>query len=202
MLPELKDVSLTLHGKNILAVEDDTELAAAIAVRLERVTGQTVSVAHSMEIALQRIDHEPRPDLAVIDLMLPETEADLSEIACLEKKARSYDQEIIRLEKKENDPEAMEKLKGIRYERAMALKTINSLVNSEGGIEMIRRWEKSHPNLRWPIPTIFLTAIGGDVERRQGQQVAGIHSRWLVKGQPTETLFEMCAELLLEPKQP
>jgi CheY-like chemotaxis protein len=201
MLPDLKEFASTLHGKCILAVEDDIELAAAIASRLEQVTGQTVDVAHSMETALKRIDHESQPDLAIIDLMLPETETDLADISCLEKKARSYDQEIMRLEKKENDPEAMEILKGVRYERAMALKEVNRLVNAEGGIEMIRRWERSHPDLKWPIPTIFLTAISGDAERRQGQQVAGARSRWLVKGQPTETLLEICKELLIESTQ-
>ena len=71
-------------------------------------------MAHSLEAAFEQLNHEVPPyNFAILDSMLPETEADLAEIRELEKKARTFREQINQLEQRQDNSEAMEKLKGI-----------------------------------------------------------------------------------------
>jgi two-component system, OmpR family, phosphate regulon response regulator PhoB len=55
----------------VLVVEDEKDLASTLAYNFER-EKLSVRVAHDGETALAELKREPRPDLVVLDLMLPD----------------------------------------------------------------------------------------------------------------------------------
>ena len=57
--------------KTILLVEDDEPLRAAVREALQK-RGYRVEVAENGEEALARLQSDPRPDLILLDLMMPE----------------------------------------------------------------------------------------------------------------------------------
>jgi CheY-like chemotaxis protein len=191
-------IQRSMQGCKVLIVEDDIHLAGEIVDLLTPLTECTPIVSHSMEAALRQLESVPEFDLVILDVMLPRSESEFDKILSIEERVREFRKEISLLERRERDPEAIERLKGIRYERAIALKTIDDLIDSRGGISLIEEWKRSHLNSNWSFPTVFLTAISRDQERQRGRQAAGDHSEWLVKPVSSETLCEACAGLLLK----
>jgi len=55
----------------ILIVEDESELAATLSYNLQR-EGYTTRIAETGQEALAGVEQEPRPDLVLLDLMLPD----------------------------------------------------------------------------------------------------------------------------------
>jgi two-component system phosphate regulon response regulator PhoB len=58
-------------AQTILIVEDEKDLASTLAYNMER-EGFVARVAHAGHAALEALKREPRPDLVVLDLMLPD----------------------------------------------------------------------------------------------------------------------------------
>ncbi len=57
-------------GRHILVVEDDADIREALALTLESGGYQVGTASHGKE-ALDRLRHEPRAELIVLDLMMP-----------------------------------------------------------------------------------------------------------------------------------
>lgn len=61
-----------MAARKILLVDDDPDILKVLSMRLEK-TGYEVDIASDGLVALEKI-HKDRPDLIVLDLMLPEVE--------------------------------------------------------------------------------------------------------------------------------
>ena len=190
------EVKRSLRGLTILIVEDDAELANDIIEVLTPLTGQAPTVAGCIETALNLLSEKAKYQLTILDVMLPRNEEDAIVIEELEQRLRSFRNEIADLERRDKEPLAQDKLRGIRYERANVIKRIDGLMDPQGGITLIERWKQLHLGHPWPLPTVFLTAISNNAIKRTAKQVVGENCEWLVKPVSSRILIETCEELL------
>jgi DNA-binding response OmpR family regulator len=187
-----------LRGRAILIVEDDKRLAERIARLFESQTGVDPFVVRTIEGALHRLsDKNPRFDLAIIDVMLPMTEADLKTIEVLEETLRQTRDEIAAFAfSSPADETARTRFLDAESKRSQALKQIDYLIDSEGGVSLIKRWLARYPDRNWDLPTLFLSAVSqtADLQARLSESQVDYH--WLVKPVPSELILARCVDLL------
>jgi DNA-binding response OmpR family regulator len=191
---ETKKIKEALCNCHILVVEDDAPLASRI-VRLFTDFTVPPEIAHSMEQARRIIaDGQGNFGLAIMDVMLPPSDEDFKEIREHEKTLERVRKEVEEAGTHPVDDNAKRRLFDARYNRAQALRQIESLIDPEGGIKLVEEWRSS--NQLFPI--LFLTAVGNDKMVKRGRSAAGEYSDWAVKPVPSILILEKCVNLLLK----
>jgi DNA-binding response OmpR family regulator len=193
-----KRIKEVLCNCYVLIVEDDAPLASRIARLFEGFTITRPVVAHSMEQARKIVaDSQDSFGLAIVDVMLPPTDEDFKEIQEHEKTLERVRKAIEEAGTHPSDDNVKRALFDARYERAQALRQIESLIDREGGIELVEEWHRSHQL----VPILFLTAVAKDKIVRRGRLVAGECSDWVVKPVPSYLILEKCVNLLLKKRR-
>jgi DNA-binding response OmpR family regulator len=194
MLSETKEIKDVLRDCQILIVEDDNTLAKHLITLFKNYTGKNPSVAHYMDQASNIFTRtQGKFNLAIVDIMLPETQQDYTDIQYFETKLeelRIRIERAIELSDEENKKIA---LTNARFERAQALREMQNRIKREGGIELVEKW-RSTSNLIFPI--LYLTSVGDEVCKKKGLSVKGGNLDWVIKPVHTDLILNKCFNLL------
>ena len=183
-----------LKNCNVLIVEDEKYLAEVLSKRFYQFTSVQPIIAHYMDEANKYVlEEEIEFHLAIVDTMLPKSEGSYKSVN--EKKT-----ELLNVRKKINsarehslDNKLEAELEKYRYQRLKIIKSINALIEPEGGIDIIEEWR----NQQKKFPILFLTAIGKEDIAMKGKRIAGEKSSvWIVKPVNSNYMLKKCEELL------
>jgi DNA-binding response OmpR family regulator len=184
-----------LRDCRVLVVEDDDTLARRIADRLHAYTGVKPRVAHSVRQAHRIVaDAQGGFELAVVDVMLPQTEVAWKRVRALEQRLDEAARAIREVGPLPSDEAAKIRLADARYDRARALPAITDSIDRRAGIGMVKEWRDKGTLL---CPVLYLTAVGNDLAIKDGLDAGGANrSDWLVKPAPTNVILEKCSLLI------
>jgi DNA-binding NtrC family response regulator len=192
---ETKHIKDMLSGCRVLIVEDDASLASRVAALLKDYTCVEPVIAYSIQEANEAVAGNIEEfGLATVDILLPLTDEDFKEIQEHEKTLEHVRKAIEKASTHPTDEDTRRKLFDARYERSQALRRIESLIDREGGINLVAGWREHHKL----FPVLFLTAIGNDAMVRQGFSAAKENADWVVKPVSSDLILEKCANLLLK----
>jgi CheY-like chemotaxis protein len=185
-----------LFGKHVLIVEDDNKLAEKISQLFRELTKNEPVVVHCIEDAKGEIAKSGnRFDLAVVDIMLPQSREDFRDIQKHEKKLADARATVDRIGEEPNDSEQRELLEA-RLQRQEALRRIFDLIDREGGISLIRECRDSQSECPFNAAVLYLTAVGNEPARQRGAEAADNRCEWLVKPVPSELIVRKSIALL------
>jgi DNA-binding response OmpR family regulator len=197
MSMEEKDIVCALAGKRILVVEDDRYLSQHIAELLERYTGNIVVRLNSVQGAQVAVKNESSSiALAIVDVMLPNTEKDYETICALEKQLESIRTKLAQIDPQPKTDNDMQRLADARMDRRHILSVIHGLTNKMAGIELVEMWRAHGPECVRNAAIVFLAALGSPDVVTAGLKAAQGGAEWLVKPVSSDALIERCVRIV------
>jgi DNA-binding response OmpR family regulator len=195
----LDNVEKVMRGKRILIIEDDDFLARKLAELLKQFTLEETIIAHSVEAAKNLLEGKTVDfDLAVVDVMLPDTEQDYKEIQEFREKMEQLAYEIKKIEQASDHSGARERLSQARYQRSLFHERIFDRVKEEGGIELVQTWvENRSKTTNKLFPVLFLSALGNQNVISKVERIEGLLEKWIVKPVEEGVLLTECSNLLI-----
>jgi DNA-binding response OmpR family regulator len=203
-------INKRLDGRKILVAEDDTALLKRLVELLASYTGKKPTTVNSAANLLSELQENGAAyDAAVIDVMLPQTEADFEKMMeCRQKldQITSIFRKMQSLNRLTSEQE--EQLEDARDDREFTLNILNTLVDRRAGVRALQTYltgtnisgqhtlgvSPSAP-AKPHVPVLFLTAVGNEEAKNSADSLpAPVH--WLVKPVSPEVLLNAICALL------
>ena len=183
-----------LLNRRILLVEDDAGLTERYDPNFRK-EGATIAVKRCMATAKDELMRNGDAyDLVILDIMLPRSERDLTDIEKLDS-ALGETRRVIR---EHDDPgqHGTETLAAAYDKRTEILAERERLIDDEGGLKVVVHWTEAGDPPGWRPPVLFLTSAGNEDAVTRGTELMNGRCKWYVKPVPDEKIIDMSIELI------
>jgi response regulator of citrate/malate metabolism len=185
-----------MKQKQVLIVEDDTELAHCLKILFKGLTGTEPIVAYQMAAATTAMQGN-KIDLVILDIMLPQDEAAFNLICGHNKTIAELRKTIDSLDSDGSawTAERAETLEDARQKRRSVLASIQKLIKVDGGIQLLNVWQQNATKST-SAKVVFLTAVGDTRVGGYSNLIHKFETAWLVKPVSNSIILASAARLL------
>jgi len=197
-LSEPDSVSTSLSGCRLLIAEDDLSLAKRLADCFRNHGAEEVHTAGCInEVIRELSDVSVEYDLLILDMVLPETEAERTQYEMLNVELSSIREMLQSHERDSGNIQDERAPDGeLLLRRSDALAEMQSLLNREGGFLVLERWGRNASSGAMLPPVLFLTAVGKPEAVDKGRELTAGRCEWLLKPVPVDTLVRIAGALI------
>jgi DNA-binding response OmpR family regulator len=190
-----------LKGKKVLLIEDDKDTSDLLKSELEYYRMEVLPQIHSVEKAIEVLNSEPQQkdpsDFLILDMMLPQTEADHQKISELQEKLKELRKIFEGAGFQDTRNYSSDEITKARKTRKETLEEIKKYINEKGAIEVYKSISKE---MKAKYHIIILSALGSS-ELKKELDLDEFTGAWLVKPQSAEAILDAARRLLLTDSQ-